>query len=149
MATEILLMADVQDLGSEGDVVTVADGYARNYLVPKGLGAPVTEATRRRLARMRQDREQAREAELTAAREKANQLTNMSVTIAVKTGGDGKLFGSVTEGDIAAALQAQGVSLDRHTVQLEHPIKELGVFEVTIKLDAEVSATVKVWVVEE
>jgi len=149
MATEVLLMADVTDLGSEGDVVTVANGYARNYLIPKQLAAPVTEATRRRLAKIREQREATRKAELSDARAMAAKFTNASVTIPVKTGEEGKMYGSVTSSDIADALQQQGIEIDRHSLVLEHGIKELGVFDVPVKLHADVEATVKVWVVEE
>ena len=149
MATEIILMADVKDLGSEGDVVTVADGYARNYLLPKSLAAPVTVATRRRLAHIREDRGKAQAAALTAARKRADQLASMSVTIPVKTGADEKMFGSVGTADIASALAAQGQEIDRHLIELEHPIKELGVFNVSVKLHPEIVASVKVWIVEE
>ena len=149
MATEVLLMTDVDGLGSEGDVVHVADGYARNYLFPKKIGAPVTDATRRRLARIRREREAAREAKSDAARETAAKLAGASCTIAVKTGEDEKMFGSVTAADIVGALQGQGVEIDRRCLLLEQPIRELGLFEIRVKLDSEVEATVKVWVVEE
>ncbi len=149
MATEVLLMANVTDLGSEGDVVTVADGYARNYLIPKDLAAPVTEATRRRLGKIREQREATRKAELADARTMAAQFANASVTIPVKTGEEGKMYGSVTTSDIAEALKSQGIDVDRHSLVLEHGIKELGVFNVPVKLHTDVEATVKVWVVEE
>jgi large subunit ribosomal protein L9 len=149
MATEVLLMANVTDLGSEGDVVTVADGYARNYLIPQELAAPVTEATRRRLAKIRVRRQATRKAELADARATAARFKNASVTIPVKTGEEGKMYGSVTTIDIAEALKSQGIDVDRHSLVLEHGIKELGVFDVPVKLHTDVEATVKVWVVEE
>ena len=149
MATEVLLMVDVEDLGSEGDVVKVADGYARNYLLPKKLAAPVTEATRRRLAKLQQERETKRRLALEEARQMANRLEGVSCTLAVKTSEDGKLYGSVTPADIADALAQQGVKLDRHVFVLEGPVKELGVFDVPVRLHPEVETTVKVWVVEE
>jgi len=149
MATEVLLMADVKDLGTEGDVVTVADGYARNYLYPKNLGAPVTEATRRRLAKIQAEREADRKAALAAAEKAAARLEGVSCTIPVKTGEDDRLYGSVTAANIIDALGAQGVELDKNALALEHPIKDLGVFDIPVKLHAEVETTVKVWVVEE
>ncbi|MBT3193393.1 MAG: 50S ribosomal protein L9 [Verrucomicrobia bacterium] len=149
MATEVFLMADVADLGVEGDVVTVADGYARNYLIPKQLGAPVTDATRRRLAKIQREREVAREANLAEARKLATKLSGVSVTIPMKTIEGEKLYGSVSEVEIADALKTQGFEIERSAVELEEHIKELGVFEVTIKLQPEVSATIKVWIVEE
>jgi large subunit ribosomal protein L9 len=146
---EVLLMADVADLGSEGEVVNVADGYARNRLFPGKLAAPVTEATKRRLAKIRQDRETARKLQLDEARDLAAKLEKASCTITVKAGGDGKLFGSVNTGTIADALKAQGIVIDKNTLVLDAPIKELGVFDIKVKLHAEVEGVVKVWVVEE
>lgn len=149
MPTEVLLMSDVANLGSEGDVVKVSDGYARNYLLPKQLAAPVNEATRRRLEKLRREREQERAGALKSARAKAGALANVSCTIAVKTGEDEKLYGSVTAADIAESLKGQGVEIDRHSLVLEAPIKELGVYDVPVKLHPEVEAAIKVWVVEE
>ncbi|MBM4144097.1 MAG: 50S ribosomal protein L9 [Lentisphaerae bacterium] len=149
MATEMILMADVKDLGAEGDIVTVADGYARNYLMPRKLGAPVTEAARRRLARIRREREAALAADLEAARKRAAALAGASCTLPVKVGQDEKLYGSVTPADIAVALKAQGIEVDKRDILLEEPIRELGVFDIPVRLHPEVSASVKVWVVEE
>ena len=143
------MMADVKDLGAEGEVVTVADGYARNYLFPRSLGAPVTEATRRRLAKMRAEREAEQKAALEGAREAAARLEGVSCTIAVKTGEDDRLYGSVTAANIVDALKAQGIEIDKHSLALEHPIKDLGVFDIPVRLHPEVETTVKVWVVEE
>lgn len=149
MATDILLVKDIEGLGSEGDVVKVADGYARNYLLPKGLGAPVTDATRRRLVKVRKEREAGLKQKLESARNLANVLRTVSCTIPVKVGENEKLFGSVTNGDIAEALKAQSIEIDRHLIALDEPIRELGVYDVNVKLHPEVEAAVKVWVVEE
>ncbi len=149
MATEVFLMADVADLGVEGDVVTVADGYARNYLIPKQLGAPVTAATKRRLAKIQREREEARAAAIADAEALAKKLAGISVTIPVKTVEGEKLYGSVGEVEIAEALKVLGIEIDRHLIVLDEHIKELGVFDVAIKLQPEVEATVKVWIVEE
>jgi len=149
MATEVFLMADVTDLGVEGDVVTVADGYARNYLIPKQLGAPVTAATQRRLAKIQREREEARAAAVAEAEAQAKKLAGISVTIPVKTVEGEKLYGSVGEVEIAEALKQQGHEIDKSLIVLDEHIKELGVFDVTIKLQPEVEATVKVWIVEE
>jgi large subunit ribosomal protein L9 len=149
MATEIFLMADVADLGVEGDVVVVADGYARNYLIPKQLGAPVTEATKRKLAKIQQEREIARAESMADAKKMAAKLDGVSVTITVKTSEGDKLYGSVGEQEISDALKAQGVEVDRGLIDLDSHIKELGVFDVKIKLHPDVDASVKVWIVEE
>jgi large subunit ribosomal protein L9 len=149
MAVEVLLVTTVEGLGAEGEVVRVADGYARNYLFPRKLAAPVTEATRRRLARVQQQRADKLREEAAGARRLAESLANASCTLAVKVGAGEKLFGSVTNADIAEALKAQGLEVDRHAITLDAPIKELGVYEVAVKLHPDVEATVKVWVVEE
>lgn len=149
MATEVFLMENVQDLGSEGDVVTVSNGYARNYLLPRNLAAPVTAATRKRLAKIQRDREIAKAGELEAARKMAARLEGVSCTITVKTMDEEKLYGSVSVSDIAEELKKQGIEMDRHVIQLDEPIKELGVYDVKIDLGSDVDATVKVWVVEE
>ena len=149
MAFEVILMQDVKDLGSEGQVVRVSEGYARNFLIPKKLAAPVTETTRRRLAKMQQQREVERKAEREKAQALVAQIEKASCTIPMKVGEGEKIFGSVTSADIAKVLEAQGFKLDKHAVQLETPIKELGVFEVKVKVYADVEALIKVWVVQE
>jgi len=149
MSKEVLLMTDVAGLGSEGEVVKVSEGYARNCLLPQKLAAPVSEGTKRRLAKMREQREATHQAEMAGAREMAKKLAGVSCTITVKTGGDGKMFGSVTTTHIADVLKAQGIELDKHGLLLEAPIRELGVYDVKVKLHPEVEASVKVWVVEE
>ena len=149
MAKELLLMTDVENLGKEGEVVTVSEGYARNFLLPRKLAAPVTEATRRRLAKFQRARELTREATLAASQALAAKLQNVSCTIAVKTGEGERLYGSVAATDILRVLKEQGFDLERQAVVLEHPLKELGVYDVPIKLDPQVETTIKVWVVEE
>ena len=149
MATELLLMADVADLGVLGDLVTVADGYARNYLMPQKLAEPVTEAARRRLVRLHEKRVEDLKAQLADAKAVAKSLEGVSVTVKVKTGEEGKLYGSVGTTDIAAALEEQGFSFDSHSVLLDAPLKDLGVTEVALKLHPELNATIKVWVVGE
>ena len=149
MAIEVLLMADVAELGSEGDVVKVADGYARNYLLPRKLAEPLTERARQRLDKIRQLRAAGMAEALAAARVKAGELKNVSCTIAVKASEDQKLYGSVSSADIVEALTAQGVQLDRHMLVLDQPIKELGVFDVPVRFHPDVEATIKVWVVQE
>ena len=149
MAFEVILMQDVKDLGAEGQVVRVSEGYARNFLIPKKLAAPVTEVTRRRLAKQQQRREVERKAGLEKAQELAAKIEKASCTISVKVGEGDKIFGSVTSADIAKVLEAQGFELDKHAVQIEAPIKELGVFEVKVKVHPDVDALIKVWVVQE
>lgn len=149
MAKDVFLMQTVASLGKEGDVVKVADGYARNFLFPRKLAAPVTEATRRQLAKLQREREAARRESAAQATAAAAKLAGVSVTLAVKTSDGEHLYGSVSVSDIAAALKTQGFDVDRSMVEIKDPIKELGVFEVKVRLLAETEATIKVWVVEE
>lgn len=149
MDKEVILMSDVEGLGLAGDVVKVASGYARNFLLPKSLAAPVTQATRRQLEKKQKELLALRAEQRKVAEELAKRIAAASCTITVKTGEEGKLYGSVTAMDVAAALKAQGVEIDKSKIVLEEAIRELGVFNLAIKLDAGVQATVKVWIVEE
>lgn len=149
MAKEVILMADVDGLGIEGDIVKVAEGYARNFLLPRSLAAPVSDMARRQLEKHRGEREARLKREREASMSLAEKLETMSLTVTAKAGPDGKLFGSVGNGDIAEALATQGVKVDRHKIQLDAALKELGVYDVVVKTGPEVQATLKVWVVEE
>jgi large subunit ribosomal protein L9 len=142
-------MADVKGLGSQGDVVRVAEGYARNFLLPRNLAAPVTDATRRRLEKVRKVREEQDNRELETARNLVKSIEQISCTIPVKSGEGGKLFGSVTAADIVSALKAQGIEIDKRQVDLPEPLRELGVFNIPIKVLSKVQAILKIWVVEE
>lgn len=149
MSLEVILMADVQGLGAEGEVVKVSDGYARNFLLPKKLAAPVTDATRKQLEKKRREREVrlAQEKEVAVGLSKLIEQT--SCTIAVKAGAEGKMFGSVTSADITASLKLQGIEVDKHQLQMPEALKELGVFNIPVNLHPEVQSVLKVWVVEE
>ena len=149
MSKEVILMSDVQGLGLQGDVVRVAEGYARNFLLPRNLAAPVTEATRRKLEKVRKVREEQDARELESAQNLVKSIEQVSCTIPVKTGEGGKLFGSVTAPDIVSALKAQGVEIGKNQIDLPEPLRELGVFNIPIKVHPKVQATLKIWVVEE
>ena len=149
MSVEVLLLSDVPDLGVAGATVKVAEGYARNYLLPRGLAGPVTPATLRRLEKLRKEREELARLQLAEARDKAAKLKGLSVTIRARTTDGQKLYGSVTAAGIVEALQAQSVELDRSQIGLEQPLHEVGQFDVPVKLHPEVALTLKVWIVEE
>jgi large subunit ribosomal protein L9 len=148
MATEVLLMADVANLGKAGDVVKVADGYARNYLQPQDLAAPVTQASLRRLDKLRKEREELSRIQRAEASTKAGKLKGMVLTITAKTTDGQRLYGSVTTSDLATQREAKGVCVDRSQIVLAEPIKEIGTYTLDIKLHAEVTATITVSVVE-
>jgi large subunit ribosomal protein L9 len=149
MAVEVLLMDRVEGLGIEGDVVKVADGYARNYLFPKGMAAEVTEGRKRQIEKKRVERLMQMEKEKSAAEELAKKIGEIECTISVKVGENGKLFGSVGVPRILEKLAGQGMVLDKTKVSLASPLHELGVFDVALKLHPEVTGTLKVWIVEE
>ena len=149
MAVEVLLMDAVAGLGIEGDVVSVADGYARNYLLPRGLASEVTEGKKRQIEKKRLERLELLKKEKAAAEELAKKFAEMSCTISVKTSEGGKMFGSVTAAQIIEKMAEQSVQLDRKQVKLNAPLHELGVFDVAIDLHPEVETSLKVWIVEE
>jgi large subunit ribosomal protein L9 len=150
MSTELFLLKDVANLGHEGDIVKVSPGYARNYLIPQGIAEPVTEAARRRLAKIQAEREKIRRETLAEAKKLGAKLKGASVTIRAKTSEAESLYGSVNAAQILAALKEQGfASLEESMLQLEAPIKALGTYDVPVKVHPDVTETVKVWVVAE
>ena len=149
MAVEVLLMDAVPGLGIEGDVVKVAEGYARNYLFPKGMASEVSEGKKRQIEKKRIERLELMKEEQGAAEELAKRFENLSCTLAVKTSESGKMFGSVSAAQILEKLAEEGVQLDRNQIKLNAPLHELGVFDVAIQLHPEVQTTLKVWIVEE
>ncbi len=149
MSTEVLLLSDIETLGKAGDVVKVADGYARNYLLPKDLAAPVSTHALRRLEKLRKEREELSRIQMAEAKEKSKKLADASITIRAKTVDGTRLYGSVQAADVAAAIEKDlKVALDKAQVALPEPLKETGTFDVAVRLHADVTATVKVWIVE-
>jgi large subunit ribosomal protein L9 len=147
---KIVLRADVANLGRRGDLVDVADGYARNYLVPRGLAIQATAGATRQSDTMRRARQVRDTSEREGAESMARQLGSGRVQITARSGEGGRLFGSVTSSDVAEAVVAQtGVQLDRRKVHLHEPIKTLGVHEVPVRLHTDVEATITVEIVSE
>jgi large subunit ribosomal protein L9 len=146
---QIILRDDMDNLGKSGEVVNVKPGYARNYLLPRGLAIKATATDVKRVEHEKRVIA-ARTAKLAKeAQSEADKLSQVSVSIARAVGEEDKLYGSVTSRDIAEALIAQGVKVDSKKIHLEEPIKTLGMTEVQIKLGRGVNATIKVWVVKE
>ena len=144
---KIVLRSDVDNLGQKGDLVTVADGYARNYLVPKGLAIVASPGVTRQAESMRRSRQVRDMREKEGAEATARQLAAKRVEIKARAGEGGRLFGSVTTTDIAEAVEAQtGVHLDRRKLSLE-PIKSLGTHEVSVRLHSEVEVPLTIDVV--
>jgi len=149
MAIEVMLMQTIPDLGKEGAVIRVANGYARNYLLPRRLAELVTPAAQRRLEKLKREREEAGKVLAAEAAALAKRLEGVSVTLAVKTSDGEHLYGSVGVPEVVAALAAQDFVIDKQAVEIAEPIKELGVYEVKINLASGRGATIKAWVVEE
>jgi large subunit ribosomal protein L9 len=149
MSMEVILREDIEKLGTRGQMVKVASGYARNFLLPKRLAVEATDSNRKiveqeRQAHLRKEAKAKGEAE-----DLSKLMGNVSVTIAQKAGEQEQLFGSVTAADIANALAAKNFTIDRRKIHLEEPIKQLGEFKVPVRLHKEVTAEITVNVVRE
>jgi large subunit ribosomal protein L9 len=146
---EIILREDVQHVGKVGEVVKVKDGYARNYLLPKGLAYPATDANKKKIAFEGERVAKQRAVEKTAAEGEATKLADVHLTFEVKVGEEEKLYGSVTASDIQRKLEELGIHVDKRKIDLAEPIRELGEFNVGIKIHPEVRPEVRVTVVRE
>lgn len=146
---EIILREDVQHLGKVGEIVKVKDGYARNYLLPKGLAYLATEANKKKIAYEGERLAKQRATEKSAAETEATRLADVHLTFAVKVGEEDKLFGSVTASDIQRKLEELGIHVDKRKIDLHEPIRELGDFQVGIKIHPDVRPQVRVTVVKE
>lgn len=146
---QIILMEDVDNLGETGDVVDVKPGFARNFLLPRGIALKATPANLRRFEEEREHLVDRSARELEKASTLAAEIEAQSLNFPMKAGEDGRLFGSVTSADIAAGLAERGVTVDRNRIQLDEPIKQLGTYKVTVRISATVQPEVTVWVVAE
>lgn len=149
MSKNLILMSDVEGLGIVGDVVSVADGHARNYLLPQGLAKPVTEKLIEKLADAKAQREAELLEEKAHAESFAEKVAKTEITITVKTSAEGRLYGSVAESEIAEQANKTGLKIDSKQVHLGSPIRQLGDYEVRIRLHPEVAQDLKVHVVAE
>ncbi len=146
---KVILREDVNHVGKMGDLVTVKDGYARNYLLPRDMAAPATERNVRALEHQKRLIETKRKKERAAAEELVKRLASMPLTFPMQAGEDDKLFGSVTSKDIADALAAKDFVVDRRKIVLEKPIKALGTFTVPIRFSSDITGEVSVSVVKQ
>ena len=146
---KVVLQKDFEGLGRIGDVVKVADGYGFNFLIPRGIAVLADEGNVRQLAHLKRLAEQVRKQLLKDAQGQADRLNGMAISLRRKAGEEDRLFGSVTNRDIADALAAEGVEVDRRTIVLDEPIKTIGVFTVPVRVHAEVEARLKVYVIRE
>ena len=146
---KVILLKDIEALGSAGEVVEVKNGYGRNFLIPRNEALVATTANKAQFESRRKQQETLAERDRRAAEALAKKLETESITAQVKVGEEDRLFGSVTAQNIAELLDEKGYEIDRRTILLEDPIRELGVYNVEVRLHPEVAAAVKLWVVKE
>jgi large subunit ribosomal protein L9 len=146
---EVILRQAVDNLGHPGDIVTVSAGYARNYLLPRGIAYAATEGNKKRIGQEKARLEAAENQRREGAEGIAKRLEEVSITFSARVGEEGKLFGSVTAADIAEQLAAQGFEIEKRQIDLHEPIKALGVYRVPVRLHADVRPEVKVWVIKQ
>ena len=146
---EVILREHVDNLGRRGEVVKVADGYARNYLLPRKLALVVSEGNKKQIERERAKFDAKEAEEQKVAQAMSDRMANVQIEISRRVGETEALYGSVTSGDIAAALAAKGLDLDRRKIVLQEPLKKLGEYDVPVKLHRDVTTHVKVRVVPE
>ena len=148
---KVILRQDVADLGQSGDVVTVRPGYARNFLLPRGMAYEATSANVKRLEEEKRRAEARSKQQFLEAGRRASQLENVSLTFHANAGDEGKLFGSITSADIAERLKEQGLDfeVDKRDIELDEPIKALGVYNVPVRLHTDVKPEIKIWVIKQ
>lgn len=146
---QILLLQPINGLGSEGDTVTVRAGYARNFLFPRKLALPITQANKKHVESLRKAREVREQKEFEEARELGQKVKNTNIAIVVKTGAKGKMFGSVTASDLIHRLKEEGIELNKKQLQIAAPIKELGSYSLDVKLHTAIDTQLKFEVVSE
>lgn len=146
---EVILRETISKLGRAGEIVKVKNGYARNYLIPKGLAYIATATNKSRVESEAVKRAQRAEAEHSDAAVLSERLASTSVEFTVKAGEGDKLFGSITSADIAEKLAEHGYTIDKRIIELDEPIKMIGIYTVPIRLHSEVRAEIRVWVVKE
>jgi large subunit ribosomal protein L9 len=146
---EVILRNAIDKLGHPGDVVEVSAGYARNFLLPRGFAFLATDGNKKRIAQEKTRLEAAENERRDSASTIAEKLAEVSITFAARVGEEGKLFGSVTTGDIAQQLEAQGFHIEKRQIELNEPLKTLGVYRVAINLHADVKPEIKVWIIKQ
>jgi large subunit ribosomal protein L9 len=145
---EVILRQAVENLGKPGEVVKVSNGYARNYLLPRGVAFEATPGNLKRIQQERNRLEAAENERRGAAQGLAEKLEQVQLTFSSRVGDEGKLFGSVTSADIAQQLEAQGFRVEKRQIDLHEPIKALGVYRIPIRLHADVKPEIRVWVIK-
>lgn len=145
---EVILKQDIDKIGKSGSVVKVKDGFARNFLFPNNMALPLTSANLKKLEEEKKIKATQLDKARNACEEKKKRIESLSLTISALVQDDEKLYGSVTEQEIANALEEEGLQIDKNLIILAEPIKSLGIYEIPVKLHPEVTAKVKVWIVK-
>lgn len=145
---EVILTQEVKGLGNTQTVVKVKDGFARNFLLPKGLALLATKKNLAKMAEIEKRKAMQLEKEKSQAEELARRLKGVSINVAVATNEEDNLYGSVTDADIVSALKEEGFNIDKQNILLNEPLKNLGIYDVAIKLHPEVEAKIRVWIVK-
>jgi len=145
---KVILLENVDRLGKSGDLVSVREGYARNYLIPNKKARPATPGNMKALEVIKKKEAAELAKQVEAARALANRIANLSLTIGVQAGDEEKLFGSVTADTVSDALKDEGIEIDKKEIIIEEPIKKLGVYQVTVKVHPEVKASLRLWIVK-
>ncbi|QNO15030.1 50S ribosomal protein L9 [Alkalicella caledoniensis] len=141
---KVIMLQTVKKVGQQGQVLEVSEGYARNFLLPKGYAVEASKGNVKSLDEQKKSEERKKEKELEEAKKFADKITNTSLSMKAKSGEGGKLFGSVTSKDIAELLAKKGIKVDKRKIELSEPIKSLGEYELNVKLYPEINATLKV-----
>jgi len=144
----IILLQDFEDLGKAGEQIDVKDGYARNFLFPKGLALKADKNSIKRFQEMARLKDKKKDRALKQSRELAEKLQAVSLTVPVQVGEEDRVFGAVTSIEIAQQLKDKGYDIDKRQILLEEPIKALGIFEIPIKLHSEITTSIKLWVIK-
>jgi large subunit ribosomal protein L9 len=147
--SDILLLEAIKGLGSEGDTVSVRAGYARNFLFPRKLAIPLNQGNRKQIESLKVAKEKRVAEELEASKSLAEKIEQTNISIAVKTGDNGKMFGSVTSADILTRLEEENVLLEKKQLNVAQPIKDLGSHKIQVKLNSEIEATFNLEIVSE
>jgi len=145
---KVILREDLQDLGQAGQTVEVRDGYGRNFLIPRNLAIPASRSNVKAIDEIKKQKEIRTKKRRKSAEIIKTRIEKLSLTVDVNVGEEEKLFGSVTSADIASLLEKEGVTVDKRSIELEEPIKTLGVFTIPIKIEKEVTANLKLWVIK-
>lgn len=145
---KVILREDVEDVGAAGQTVDVKDGFGRNFLIPRNLAIPATQANLRSIGEIEKQKQFRVRKRRKAAELVKDRIEKLSLQIEVQVGEEDKMFGSVTNNDITHLLDKEGVSVDKRAVELDEPIKALGVYTVPVKIEKEVTAHLKLWVIK-